>query len=47
MKIGRPVGVVDLILFLASPASDMINGDSIMLDGGDEFAHDCVHRPGW
>jgi len=33
-RFGYPVEVADLILFLASSASDMINGDSIMLDGG-------------
>ena len=33
-RFGYPIEVADLILFLASSASDMINGDSIMLDGG-------------
>ena len=33
-RFGRPVEVADLVLFLASPASDLINGDTIMLDGG-------------
>ena len=33
-RFGYPVEVADLIVFLASSASDMINGDSIMLDGG-------------
>ena len=33
-RFGKPVEVADLVLFLASPASDMINGDTIMLDGG-------------
>ncbi|MEZ5669737.1 MAG: glucose 1-dehydrogenase [Alphaproteobacteria bacterium] len=33
-RFGRPVEVADLVLFLASSASDMINGDAIMLDGG-------------
>jgi len=33
-RFGYPVEVADLILFLASQASDMINGDCIMLDGG-------------
>ena len=33
-KRARPVEVADLVLCLASPASDMINGDTIMLDGG-------------
>ena len=33
-RFGRPVEVADLVLFLASPASDLINGDTIMIDGG-------------
>ena len=33
-RFGKPVEVADLVLFLASSASDMINGDLIMLDGG-------------
>ncbi len=33
-RFGRPVEVADLVLYLASPASDMINGDTIMMDGG-------------
>ena len=33
-RFGRPVEVADLVLYLASPASDMINGDTIMIDGG-------------
>lgn len=33
-RFGKPVEVADLVLFLASPASDMINGDIIMIDGG-------------
>ena len=33
-RFGRSVEVADLVLYLASPASDMINGDTIMLDGG-------------
>ncbi len=33
-RFGRPVEVADLVLFLASPASDLINGDTIMVDGG-------------
>jgi len=33
-RFGRPIEVADLILFLASPASDLINGDVIMIDGG-------------
>lgn len=33
-RFGRPVEVADLVLFLASPASDMITGETIYLDGG-------------
>ena len=33
-RFGQPVEVADLVLFLASSASDMINGDVIMIDGG-------------
>lgn len=33
-RFGRPAEVADLVLFLASPASDLINGDTIMIDGG-------------
>ena len=33
-RFGRPVEVADLVLYLASPASDLVNGDTIMMDGG-------------
>jgi len=33
-RFGQPVEVADLILFLASPASDLITGEAIMIDGG-------------
>jgi 2-deoxy-D-gluconate 3-dehydrogenase len=33
-RFGKPVEVADLVLFLASPASDMITGQSILIDGG-------------
>ncbi|MGI9435970.1 MAG: SDR family NAD(P)-dependent oxidoreductase [Geminicoccaceae bacterium] len=33
-RFGYPVEVADLVLFLASEASGLINGDTIMLDGG-------------
>jgi len=33
-RFGRPVEVADLVLYLASSASDLINGDTIMMDGG-------------
>jgi NAD(P)-dependent dehydrogenase (short-subunit alcohol dehydrogenase family) len=33
-RFGRPVEVADLILFLASSASDLINGQDILIDGG-------------
>jgi 2-deoxy-D-gluconate 3-dehydrogenase len=33
-RFGKPIEVADLILFLASPASDLINGQDILIDGG-------------
>jgi NAD(P)-dependent dehydrogenase (short-subunit alcohol dehydrogenase family) len=33
-RFGKTVEVADLILFLASSASDMVNGQNIMIDGG-------------
>ena len=33
-RFGMPVEVADLVLYLSSSASDMVNGDTIMLDGG-------------
>jgi len=33
-RFGKPVEVADLVLYLASAASDLVNGDTIMLDGG-------------
>jgi 2-deoxy-D-gluconate 3-dehydrogenase len=33
-RFGKPVEVADLVLFLASPASDLICGEVILLDGG-------------
>jgi NAD(P)-dependent dehydrogenase (short-subunit alcohol dehydrogenase family) len=33
-RFGKTVEIADLILFLASPASDMINGQDILMDGG-------------
>ena len=33
-RFGEPVEVADLVLFLASPASDFICGQVIRLDGG-------------
>jgi NAD(P)-dependent dehydrogenase (short-subunit alcohol dehydrogenase family) len=33
-RFGKTVEVADLILFLASSASDLINGQNIMIDGG-------------
>ncbi len=33
-RFGRTTEVADLILFLASPASDMITGQDILIDGG-------------
>ena len=33
-RFGKPIEVADLILFLASSASDMINGQDLLIDGG-------------
>jgi NAD(P)-dependent dehydrogenase (short-subunit alcohol dehydrogenase family) len=33
-RFGQPVEVADLILFLASQASDLITGEAILIDGG-------------
>jgi 2-deoxy-D-gluconate 3-dehydrogenase len=33
-RFGKPIEVADLVLFLASSASDMITGETIYLDGG-------------
>jgi 2-deoxy-D-gluconate 3-dehydrogenase len=33
-RFGQPVEVADLILFLASPAADLITGETILIDGG-------------
>ena len=33
-RFGQPVEVADLILFLASPASGLITGETILIDGG-------------
>ena len=33
-RFGRPIEVADLVLFLASPASDLITGETILIDGG-------------
>ncbi len=33
-RFGHPVEVADMVLFLSSPASDLVNGDTLMLDGG-------------
>ena len=33
-RFGKPVEVADLVLYLASSASDLVNGDTIMIDGG-------------
>jgi NAD(P)-dependent dehydrogenase (short-subunit alcohol dehydrogenase family) len=33
-RFGRPIEVADLVLFLASSASDLINGQDILIDGG-------------
>jgi 2-deoxy-D-gluconate 3-dehydrogenase len=33
-RFGQPVEVADLVLYLASPASDLINGAVVVIDGG-------------
>jgi NAD(P)-dependent dehydrogenase (short-subunit alcohol dehydrogenase family) len=33
-RFGKPIEVADLVLFLASPASDLITGETILIDGG-------------
>ena len=33
-RFGKPIEVADLILFLASPASDLICGETVLIDGG-------------
>lgn len=33
-RFGKTVEVADLVLFLASPASDLINGQDLLIDGG-------------
>ena len=33
-RFGKPIEVADLILYLCSPASDLINGECVMIDAG-------------
>jgi 2-deoxy-D-gluconate 3-dehydrogenase len=33
-RFGKPIEVADLVLFLASPASDLITGEAVLIDGG-------------
>ena len=33
-RFGKPIEVADLVLFLASSASDLVNGQAILIDGG-------------
>ena len=33
-RFGKPIEVADLVLFLASSASDLITGETVMIDGG-------------
>ena len=33
-RFGKPVEVADLVLYLASAASDFVNGETILIDGG-------------
>ena len=34
IELGQPVEVADLVLFLSSSASDLITGETVMIDGG-------------
>lgn len=33
-RVAQPIEVADVVLFLASSASDMVNGQDIFVDGG-------------
>jgi 2-deoxy-D-gluconate 3-dehydrogenase len=33
-RFGRPVEVADMVLYLASSASDLVNGQDMLIDGG-------------
>ncbi|MFN8829515.1 MAG: SDR family NAD(P)-dependent oxidoreductase [Labrys sp. (in: a-proteobacteria)] len=33
-RFGKPIEVADLVLFLSSPASDLINGECVLIDAG-------------
>ena len=33
-RFGLPIEVADMVLYLSSPASDFVNGDTLKLDGG-------------
>lgn len=33
-RFGKPAEVADLVLYLASSASNFVNGDMILIDGG-------------
>jgi len=33
-RFGKPIEVADLVLYLSSPASDLINGECVMIDAG-------------
>jgi len=33
-RFGKPVEVADLVLYLAAPASNFVNGEAILIDGG-------------
>jgi len=33
-RFGEPVEVADMVLYLASPASDLVNGTSMLIDAG-------------
>jgi 2-deoxy-D-gluconate 3-dehydrogenase len=33
-RFGKPVEVADMVLYLAAPASDLVNGETLLIDGG-------------
>lgn len=33
-RFGRPIEVADMVLYLAAPASDLVNGETMLIDGG-------------
>jgi len=33
-RFGEPIEVADMVLYLASPASDLVNGTTMLIDAG-------------